>query len=156
MSLLQKKPQQLISSPLNAMTTTLPFILFASTILGAEGWPSVAGTCYATRNHISSMGSPQVSGTGGYSIVAPEIYTPGVPFTVQITGLNPFKGFLLYAYDSSNNRVGQFSSSYGHSVTSGCSTPATISQKDASLKGKYLNKRHFAIVSLIVGLFFDL
>jgi hypothetical protein len=100
------------------------------------GYSSMSGTCDATQSSVSQgMGGPTSYGNGGYSIVVPSTYTPGQPFNVRISGADYFKGFLLYAEDELGTRIGSFSSPISQSNIFGCNTPATITQKNANLKG---------------------
>ena len=97
----------------------------------------MSGTCVASEPSVKAgMGGPQNSGVGGFSLNLPSTYTSGQPFTVQLSGTSQFKGFLLYAEDSSGNRVGSFSPSLiSRSQLNGCPSTSTISHIQPHLKG---------------------
>lgn len=97
----------------------------------------MAGTCFATQSALAAgMGGPMNSGVGGFQIIAPPKYLPGESFTVQIVGHSQFKGFLLYAKDTSGNRVGAFApNGMSRSNLLKCTNSSTISHSNSILKG---------------------
>ena len=113
-------------------------MLFFWFVASVGAYSSGTGTCHATVASISAgMGGPLNTGSGGFTIAAPQNMTVGQSATLSILGPSTFNGFLLYAEDTATlSRVGSFSASNSQSpFVTGCNSAATTTQTNAGAKG---------------------
>lgn len=81
------------------LTITIPSIVLS--------FPTGAGTCDETQMSSQGHGSPQSTGTGGFSLSVSDGTTSGT-YIITVNGQNPIEGLLLYTMGPNGDRSGDF------------------------------------------------
>ena len=123
----------------------LPCVVLLVTLLSllspSSAWSTGSGTCYALRDSVTRQtGRHPLTENLGFYLGLPLQYTAGSPLTVSIlnTGRNAstisaFNGFLLYAVNDQNRRVGL----WGDTSGTGTTDMANAVEAEAASSGRF-------------------